>query len=61
MFKYAANLALGYLKTLQLDKATSDAVALTQKVGGKDKLVFGFRGTAQLSDLVPDAQLALNA
>jgi hypothetical protein len=50
--------SLTFLKSLAVDSATRDAVAFTK---GADELVFGFRGTSQARDLIPDAQLAVNS
>jgi hypothetical protein len=49
-----------YLKSLRIEKLTADAVAFTRMVDGQEKVVFGFRGTAKLRDLIPDAQLMFN-
>ncbi len=59
--KFMAKRSVDFLDTLNVDRATEDAVAFTQKVGNTEKLVVGFRGTATSRDLIPDAQLALNA
>merc|ERR1712137_429301 len=50
--------AVNFLKSLRVEKATLDAVAL--RAAGDSDVLFGFRGTAKLRDLVPDAQLAFN-
>jgi hypothetical protein len=51
-----------FLKSLKVEKATRDAVAFTRVMKSGDKQVlFAFRGTAQLRDLVPDAQILFNA
>jgi hypothetical protein len=55
-----AKKTLEFLKTLKVEAATLDAIAIRSTVAGKSELLFGFRGTAKVRDLVPDMQLAFN-
>jgi hypothetical protein len=48
--------SLKFLKSLKVEAATRDAVAVTSN----GKLLIGYRGTLRGADLVPDAQIALN-
>jgi hypothetical protein len=56
----AARENLEYLKQLKVKDATRDAIAVTSDFDVRKKTVFGFRGTKELRDLIPDVQLALN-
>ena len=47
---------IAFLEGLKVKNATRDAVALESD----GKPIFGFRGTKQARDLIPDLQLALN-
>ncbi len=49
---------LEYLQGMKVVDANRDAVAIK---GADGRTTFGFRGTAQLRDLIPDAQLAFNS
>lgn len=49
---------LDYLQGMKVVDANRDAVAIK---GADGRTTFGFRGTAQLRDLIPDAQLAFNS
>ena len=50
-----------YGKSIRLVQASRDVIAYLHKHSdGKDRLIFGFRGTASWKDILPDIQLALN-
>jgi hypothetical protein len=54
-----------FLASLHVEDATRDAVALIIKniygKGTKEQFLFGFRGTANARDIIPDAQIMMNA